>query len=53
MMYALLRGMSRDRLILYRNQQRYITDESADHNSASEFVDEDLLKGPPKIVKGD
>ena len=53
MMYALLRGMSRDRLILYRNQQRYITDESADHNSASEFVDEDLLKGPPNIVKGD
>lgn len=53
MMYALLRGMSRDRLILYRNQQRYITDESANHNSASEFVDEDLLKGPPKIVKGD
>ena len=53
MMYALLRGMSRDRLILYRNQQRYITDESADHNSASEFVDEDLLKGPPKIAKGD
>ena len=53
MMYALLRGMSRDRLILYRNQQRYITDESADHNSANEFVDEELLKGPPKIVKGD
>ena len=53
MMYALLRGMSRDRLILYRNQQRYITDESADHNSADEFVDEELLKGPPKIVKGD
>lgn len=53
MMYALLRGMSRDRLILYRNQQRYITDESADHNSANEFVDEDLLKGPPKIAKGD
>ena len=53
MMYALLRGMSRDRLILYRNQQRYITDESADHNSANEFVDEELLKGPPKIAKGD
>lgn len=53
MMYSLLRGLGRDRLILYRNQQRFITDESAEHNSANEFVDEHLLKGPPKIVKGD
>ena len=53
MMYALLRGLGRDRLILYRAQQSYITDESADHNSADEFVDEHLLKGPPKIAKGD
>lgn len=53
MMYALLRGLSRDRLILYRAQQGFITDESADHNSANEFVDEHLLKGPPKIAKGD
>ena len=45
MMYALLRGLSRE--------QGFITDESADHNSANEFVDEHLLKGPPKIVKGD
>lgn len=52
-MYALLRGLGRDRLILYRNQQRFITDESAEHNSANEFVDEHLLKGPPKIAKGD
>ena len=40
MMYALLRGSSRDRLILYRNQQWFITEESADHNSANEFRDE-------------
>ncbi len=53
MMYALLRGLSRDRLILYRAQQHFITEESADHNSANEFTDEHLLKGPPKIVKGD
>ncbi|WP_352337969.1 BCCT family transporter [Psychrobacter sp. 16-MNA-CIBAN-0192] len=53
MMYALLRGLSRDRLILYRAQQHFITEESADHNSANEFVDEHLLKGPPKIIKGD
>ncbi|WP_198331285.1 BCCT family transporter [Psychrobacter aquimaris] len=53
MMYALLRGLSRDRLILYRAQQHFITEESADHNSANEFADEHLLKGPPKIVKGD
>ncbi|WP_218690102.1 BCCT family transporter [Psychrobacter sp. BF1] len=53
MMYALLRGLGRDRLILYRAQQHFITDESADHNSANEFVDEDLLKGPPKITSGE
>ena len=53
MMYALLRGLSRDRLILYRAQQHFITEESAEHNSANEFADEHLLKGPPKIVKGD
>ncbi|MBP2280497.1 choline/glycine/proline betaine transport protein [Psychrobacter sp. PL15] len=53
MMYALLRGLSRDRLILYRAQQYFITEESADHNSANEFVDEKLLKGPPKLTKGD
>ncbi|WP_435978777.1 BCCT family transporter [Psychrobacter sp. DM4] len=53
MMYALWRGLGRDRLILYRAQQQYITDESIDHNTANEFVDEGLLTGPPKIVKGD
>jgi len=53
MMYALWRGLGRDRLILYRAQQRFITDESIDHNTANEFTDEHLLKGPPKIVKGD
>lgn len=53
MMYALVRGLGRDKLILYRNQIRFITDGSVEHNSANEFVDEDLLKGPPKIVKGD
>ncbi|WP_201618231.1 BCCT family transporter [Psychrobacter urativorans] len=51
MMYALLRGLSRDRLILYRNQQWFITEESAEHNSANEFRDEHLLTGPPKIQK--
>lgn len=53
MMYALLRGLGRDRLILYRAQQHFITEESADHNSANEFADEHLLKGPPKIVDGE
>ena len=51
MMYSLLRGLSRDRLILYRNQQWFITEESAEHNSANEFRDEDLLTGPPDIEK--
>lgn len=53
MMYALLRGLSRDRLILYRAQQQFITADSVDHNTADEFADEHLLKGPPKIMKGD
>ena len=51
MMYSLLRGLSRDHLILYRNQQWFITEESAEHNSANEFRDEDLLTGPPDIEK--
>ncbi|WP_367110572.1 BCCT family transporter [uncultured Psychrobacter sp.] len=50
MMYSLLRGLSRDSLILYRQQQWFITEESAAHNSANEFRDEELLKGPPKVV---
>lgn len=53
MMYALWRGLGRDRLILYRAQQQFITDESVDHNTANEFVDEELLTGPPKIVTGE
>ena len=51
MMYCLWRGLTRDRLILYRNQQWYITAESAEHNSANEFIDEHLLLGPPVVVK--
>ncbi|WP_201583064.1 BCCT family transporter [Psychrobacter jeotgali] len=50
MMYSLLRGLSRDHLILYRQQQWFITEESAEHNSANQFADEELLKGPPEIV---
>ena len=53
MLYSLMRALGRDRLILYRNQQKFITDESAEHNSANEFVDEHLLKGPPKIETGE
>ena len=51
MMYCLWRGLTRDRLTLYRNQQWYITTESAEHNSANEFIDEHLLLGPPVVVK--
>lgn len=45
MMFCLWRGLSRDRSTLYRNTQWYITQESAEHNSANEFVDEHLLTG--------
>ena len=51
MMYCLWRGLTRDRLTLYRNQQWYITAESAEHNSANEFIDEHLLLGAPVVVK--
>ena len=51
MMYCLWRGLTRDRLTLYRNQQWYITADSAEHNSANEFIDEHLLLGPPVVVK--
>ena len=51
MMYCLWRGLTRDRLTLYRNQQWYITTESAEHNSANEFIDEHLLLGPPVVAK--
>lgn len=53
MMYCLWRGLTRDRLTLYRNQQWYITTESAEHNSANEFIDEHLLLGPPVVAKDD
>ena len=53
MMYCLWRGLTRDRLTLYRNQQWYITAESAEHNSANEFIDEHLLVGPPVVIKDD
>ena len=53
MMYCLWRGLTRDRLTLYRNQQWYITAESAEHNSANEFIDEHLLLGPPVVAKDD
>ena len=45
MMYCLWRGLGRDRLTLYRNSQWYITEESAEHNSQNEMIDEYLLKG--------
>lgn len=53
MMYCLIRGLGRDRLTLYRNGQWYITEESAEHNSANEMVDEHLLPGPPALKKTD
>lgn len=48
MMYCMVRALGRDRLTLYRKTQWYITEESAEHNSASEFTDEHLLNYPTK-----
>ena len=53
MLYAMIRGFNRDELILYRAEQRFITEESVEHNTANEFADEELLEGPPDVVQGD
>ncbi|MCO6391524.1 BCCT family transporter [Aliihoeflea aestuarii] len=53
MMYGLLRGLSRDQLVLYRYEQWYETEKEAETNLPKAYVGEDALGGPPAMAKGD
>ncbi|MEO3997593.1 BCCT family transporter [Mesorhizobium sp. CAU 1732] len=53
MMYGLLRGLSRDHLVLYRYEQWYATEKEAEANLPKAFVGEEDLGGPPALAKGD
>ncbi|MCO6388844.1 BCCT family transporter [Aliihoeflea sp. 40Bstr573] len=52
MMYGLLRGLSRDHLVLYRYEQWYTTEKEAEANLPKAYVDEDALRGPPRLAQG-
>ena len=51
MMYSLLRGLGRDRLVLYRYEQWYRTEQEAEINAPDAYKDEHELKGPPALAK--
>ena len=53
MMFGLLRGFGRDRLVLHRTKQWYLTEKEADHNLPDAYEGEKHLKGPPAVVSGD
>lgn len=53
MMYGLLRGLSRDHLVLYRYEQWYATEKEAEANLPKAYAGEEELGGPPAIAKGD
>ncbi|WP_246333201.1 BCCT family transporter [Aureimonas mangrovi] len=48
MMWGLLRGFGRDRLVLYRTAQWYLTEQEAEANQPNAYKDENRLKGPPE-----
>ncbi|RFC61956.1 BCCT family transporter [Fulvimarina endophytica] len=50
LMWGLIRALGRDKLPLYRNEQWYRSEEEAEAASPSPFVDEKLLKGPPRLL---
>ncbi|UIJ72164.1 BCCT family transporter [Aurantimonas sp. HBX-1] len=50
MMYGLLRGLGRDKLVMYRYNQWYRTEQEAEANSPDAYVGEAALKGPPKLA---
>lgn len=53
MMYGLLRGLSRDQLVLYRYEQWYETEREIETNLPKAYVGEEALGGPPEVAKGD
>lgn len=52
MLYGLMRGLSRDHLVLYRYEQWYETEQEAEANLPKAYADEEALEGPPAVVKG-
>jgi choline/glycine/proline betaine transport protein len=52
MLYGLMRGLSRDHLVLYRYEQWYATEQEAEANLPKAYKDEDALEGPPEVAKG-
>ncbi|GLQ39852.1 hypothetical protein GCM10007908_34720 [Rhizobium albus] len=52
MMYGLMRGLSRDHLVLYRYEQWYETEKEAEANLPKAYRGEEALGGPPELAKG-
>ncbi|NMG41944.1 BCCT family transporter [Chelativorans sp. ZYF759] len=52
MLYGLMRGLSRDHLVLYRYEQWYETEQEVEANLPKAYADEEALEGPPAVVKG-
>lgn len=52
MLYGLMRGLSRDHLVMHRYAQWYTTEKEAEANLPKAYADEEALKGPPAVVKG-
>jgi choline/glycine/proline betaine transport protein len=51
MLYGLVRGLGRDKLVLYRYEQWYRTEKEAEANLPDAYAGESALKGPPELVK--
>ena len=52
MLPGLMRGLSRDHLVLYRYEQWYATEQEAEINLPKAYADEEALEGPPAVAKG-
>jgi choline/glycine/proline betaine transport protein len=52
MMYGLMRGLSRDHLVLYRYEQWYETEKEVEANLPKAYKGEEALGGPPELAKG-
>jgi choline/glycine/proline betaine transport protein len=52
MLPGLMRGLSRDHLVLYRYEQWYATEQEAEVNRPKAYADEEALEGPPAVARG-
>ncbi|WP_099865090.1 BCCT family transporter [Pararhizobium haloflavum] len=51
LMYGLMRGLGRDKLVLYRYDQWYRTEKEAEANAPDAYAGESALEGPPELAK--